>query len=1005
VTMRPPMPSMLLSRRAKIIASIVVALIVLIVLIVKFSGVYVNYLWFDSVGHHNVYSTVLWTRVVLFFVFGLLMALILGGNLVIAYKLRPPFRPMSPEQQNLQHYALMVEPRRRLILIVVALIGLLAAGASAQGQWATWQLWFHGGSFGQKDPQFHRDISFYAWDYPVYRDMLGFGFTAVLIALVLSVGVHYLSGAIRLQTQGPKITVSARRHLTAIVFVFMALKSVAYWLDRYGLVFSNRSKFTGASYTDVHSELPAKTILFWISIILALGVLASIWLRSILLPGIGFVVLIVLSILIGGLYPAIVQQVSVKPNASDKERAYISRNIAATRDAYGITTAASSGAGTVTYEPYEATASPAPAAVTESNTTVDNIRILDPNIISPTFSNAQKIGLPYAFSSKLDVDRYTINGVEHDYVVAVREQATGSNLSGSQNNWINQHTVYTHGYGFVAAEADTDVTNGKASDYTEGDIPPVGPLGLKQPDVYYGQQMNNFSIVGATGTKREFDGNNGTNVSYAGSGGVALHNPITKLAFALHYKDTNFILNDAVGAKGAKIIFNRNPSLLLKKVAPFLTVDGDPYPIVDKQTGHIVWMLDGYTTMANFPYSERQSLSDLTHTSLRQGQKDTQINYIRNSVKATVDAYTGKVTLYDWNSSDPVLKSWMKIFPGLVKPASTMPTDIRDHIRYPQDLFDVQRGLLAQYHISDPVASYNGKGKWAVPADPFSPAAPQPPYYVLANPPAGSTSQPEFQLTTPMVVNNSNNLAAYMSVDSDYGANYGKITVLEMPTNATIQGPAQVANVFKSNPTISKDISLLDTGQTEVLHGNLLTLPLGNSFLYVEPLYVQSTAASTSTYPTLQRVLVTYGDKIGYGDSLSAALDDIRLGREAGSSLPAPGVTTGVGGSKTSTSASPTSSPSTPATGTTTPATGSSSSTGTVTQAGLLQQLSAANAALNNAYDTKNPVTIAQAQAAEQKIVEQLLSLAPSTTASTPAAPKTGATKVAPSTPASSKTG
>jgi uncharacterized protein len=972
VTMRPPMPSVILSRRAKIALSVVGILIVLIIVLLKLSGVYVNYLWFGEVGKRQVYSTVIWTRFTLFFIFGVLMAVIIGANLVIAYLIRPPFRPMSPEQQNLQNYVLMVEPRRKLILAGIAIIAFLAAGASAQGKWATWQLWLNGGAFGIKDPQFHRDISFYAWDYPVYRLLLSFGFSAVIFSLILSIGIHYLSGAIRLQTPGPKITVSARRHLTILVFVFMALKAMAYWLDRYGFVFSSRSKFTGASYTDVHSALPAKTILFWITIILALGVLASMWLRSALLPGIGFVVLLILSILMSGIYPAIVQQVQVKPNASDKERPYIGRNIQATRQAYDIVTNDKDHPnGTVTYQPYQANPQPPASAITDKNTTVDNIRILDPNLISPTFENAQKIGLPYTFSNKLDVDRYTIGGVTHDYVVGVREQATGSNLTGSQNNWINQHTVYTHGYGFVAAEADLDVTNG--SPYTEGDIPPTGPLNITKPQVYYGQLLNDYSIVGAKGDKREFDGNNSANITYDGKGGVPLDGLLSKLAFAVKYKETNFLLNDAVSASGAKIIFNRDPKLRVQKVAPFLTVDGDPYPIVDSATGHIVWMVDGYTTMANYPYSERQSLSDLTGTSLRKDQKDTQINYIRNSVKATVDGYDGTVTLYQWDKQDPILKTWMKVFPGLVKPQSDMPASIRDHVRYPQDLFNVQRGLLAQYHISDPVAAYNGRGKWAVPPDPFL-AGDQPPFYVLANPPGSSSDTAQFQLTTPMVVSNGKNLASYISADSDY-ENYGKITVLEVPSKTTILGPGQVANDLKSEAQISKDITQLDAGQSAVLHGNLLTLPVGNSFLYVEPLYVESTSAA-SAYPTLQRVLVRYGGKIGYGATLADALADIQLGRQSGSSLL--NAQSGGGGSTPTPTPTPTPSGS-----------GSSSSSPPLpaSVAAVLADLDTAFQNLDTAYKSGDPVKIGQAEAQIKQLSEQYQRLRGASTATSPAKP------------------
>ncbi|MCU1655989.1 MAG: conserved rane protein of unknown function, partial [Pseudonocardiales bacterium] len=869
--MRPPIPSLTLSRRWKIALSAVGIVIVLLIAAGSFTGIYVNWLWFGEVGYRQVYRDILWTRVALFFIFGVLMALIIGGNMVIAYLLRPPFRPMSQEQQNLERYRVMIEPRKRLALAAILVITLFAAGMSAQGHWQAWMLWLNGGHFGVSDPQFHRDISFFAWDYPVYRLMLGFGFTAILFALVLSIAIHYLFGAIRLQTPGPKITIAARRHLTMLVFVFVALKAVAYWLDRYGLVFSNRSKFTGASYTDIHSSLPAKTILFWIAVLIALGVLASMWLRSALLPGIGFAVLLILSILISGIYPAIVQQVSVKPNASDKEAPYISRNIQATRDAYGIVTSTSpTSAGTVSYENYPVTATPSASALTPSNTTVGNIRILDPNVVSPTFTQLQRIKNPYGFATNLDMDRYTINGVQHDYVVGVRE-LNPANLTGSQGNWINSHTVYTHGYGFVSAEADADVTN-RVVPFTAGDIPTSptsGSLDLTTPQVYYGELLNGYSIVGAKGVKREYDGADST-TTYAGKGGVSLGSFVNRLAFAVHFKQTNFLLNNAASTNGAKLIFNRDPRQRVQKVAPFLTVDGNPYPVV--ANGRVVWIVDAYTTMANYPYSQRQSLSDLTGTSLSKDQANRQINYIRNSVKATVDAYDGTVTLYQWDNSDPVLKAWMKAFPGSVKPASAMPDVIRQHVRYPEDLFDVQRALLEQYHVTDPVTFYNVRDKWTVPVDPNATSGDQPPYYVLADAPGGNGSTPEFQLTTPMMVNNSPNLAAFISANSDPGPNYGKITVRVVTNNGAIQGPQQIANVFKTNTQISKDISLLNQGQSSIIHGNLLTLPVGGTFLYVEPLYVQS------SYPTLQRVLVSYGDKIGYGATLADALSDLRPG-------------------------------------------------------------------------------------------------------------------------------
>ena len=980
MTMRPPMPNISLSRRWKIALLVVAIIIVLLIVASSLTGVYINWLWYGQTGFRSVYRNILWTRIWLFLIFGALMTLIIAGNLVIAYLIRPPFRPMSAEQQNLERYRVMIEPRRRLLLVALGALVFLIAGMSAQGRWQVWQLWLHGTSFGVSDPQFHKDISFFAWDYPAYRSMLGFGFSAVLFSIVFGVALHYLTGAIRLQTPGPKITPAARRHLTVLVFVFMVLKALAYWLDRYGLVFSGRSTFTGASYTDVHASLQAKTILFWLAILIAAGVLASMWLRSQLLPAIGFAVLLVLSILIAGIYPAIVQQVSVKPNASSKERPYIGRNIAATRQAYGIVTN-----DNVTYTTYNVDGSPATSALVPANPTVSDIRILDPNELTATFTQQQQIRNVYGFPDKLDVDRYTVDGQTSDYVVGVRELDAG-NLAGSQNNWINQHTVYTHGYGFVAARASVDVTNNAAL-YAESNIPPTGPLGLKQPAEYFGELLPSYSIVGAQGTPQEFDANDAAKVTYQGNGGVSLSSFFTRLALTVHYKDANFLLNNIVSAKGAQIIFDRDPRQRVQKVAPFLKVDGDPFPFVDTGTGHLMWMVDAYTTINNYPYSERNSLSNLTNDSLSAtgktaSQPNDKINYIRNSVKATVDAYTGKVTLYQWDQNDPVLKSWTKIFPGVVQPNSAMPQSVRDHVRYPEDLFEVQRSLLGTYHVDDPVTFYNVGDKWTVPVDPNDTAANQPPYYVLASPPDGSTTASQFQLTSPMIVNSKQNLAAFISVDSDPGPDYGKITVLKVPTGVVTRGPEQVSNILSTNAVITKDLSLFNAagGGTSVVRGNLLTLPIGNSFLYVEPLYVQA-AQGKGSYPTLQRVLVAYGDKIGYAADLPDALANLSNG-PVGQSI--------VNGA-TNPTTTPSSTPTNPSTSTSSPPATTGGATLPPGQSAALAELNSAFAALQAAYKTGNFATIGAAQQRVQDLLSQYVTRYP--IASTSPSPSPSKTK------------
>ena len=972
MAMRPPLPSLTLSRRVKISLAVVVTIIVLLIVAANLVGVYINWLWFGEVGFRGVYRGIITTKLVLFLIFGVLMAAILGGNIVIAYMLRPPFRPLSTEQQNLERYRVILEQRKWLILGGIMGLAGLSAGLSSMDDWRTWMLWRYGGSFGIKDPQFHRDISFFAWDYPAYRLMLGFGFTAILFSILLATAVHYLFGAIRVQTPGPKITMAARRHLTILIFIFIVLKALAYWLDRYGIVFSNRGKVTGASYTDVNASLPAKTTLFWIAVIIAIAVLASLWLKSAQLPAIAFGVLLVLSILINGIYPAIVQQFSVKPNANVKEAPYIKRNIQATREGYDVITAGNPG-GTVNYVDYPAVSSPSTDALTPSSATISNIRILDPNVVSPTFLQQQKIRNQYGFATKLDMDRYQVGGVTKDYVVGVRELNADA-LTGSQTNWINKHTVYTHGFGFVAAQAGEDVTSGNGSvgsapgDYTEGDIPPAGSLTIAQPQAYYGELGVDYSIVGANGS-REYDGSDQT-TSYKDKGGVHLDNFFTRLAFAVKYKETNFLLNSAVSNKGAKIIFNRDPRDRVLKVAPFLKVDGDPYPaVVD---GRIVWIVDAYTTMSNYPYSEQQSLSSLTQDTLSRqnrtaSQPNDKINYIRNSVKATVDAYDGTIHLYEWDSNDPVLKAWEKAFPGLIQPKGAMPADILPHIRYPEDLFEVQRAILEQYHVDDPVTFYNVRDKWTVPLDPAGGGSNQPPYYVLADPPTGTSNTPQFQLTTPMKVNNSQNLAAYISVDCD-PANYGKITVLKLPTKSVIQGPEQISNIFNTTAVISKDITQLSGAGSTVIHGNLLTVPIGNSFLYVEPLYVQGTTGTG--YPILQRVLVVYGDKVGYATGLGGALNNLSNGLPPGASINVPGQTSQPSSSPPPSSSAPPPSSAKPPSSSAPPAPPPANNA----QA-ILTQLNTAFERLQAAYKTGDLAKIGQAQAEVQRLTQEYINL------------------------------
>ncbi|ROP51111.1 hypothetical protein EDD94_0528 [Streptomyces sp. PanSC9] len=837
-----------------------------------FAGFWTDWLWYRSVHYSSVFTTTLSTKIGLFFVFGLLMALAVGVNIWLAHRLRPPLSAMSMEQQSLDRYRMAIAPYKKwLLLAVTALVGLIA-GASASSQWRTWLMWVNGVPFHEKDPQFHLDISFYAFDLPWYRFLLGFGFAAAILCLIAAALTHYLYGGLRVTSPGARATAAATGHLSVLLGIFVALKAVAYWLDRYGLAvkssdFKATGNWTGLRYVDANAYLPAKTILFCIAVICALLFFATLWRRTWQLPVIGFGLMVLSAILIGGLYPAIVQKFQVQPNEQAKEAPYVQKNLKATREAYGIDdTKVSEYAGK--------SATTDKTKLRNDANDAASIRIIDPNVVSPTFQQLQQMKNYYGFPTNLDVDRYpTKDGKEQDTVLGLREL----NLDGiPKNNWINDHFRYTHGYGVVAAKGTEADSNGEPV-FTESDLPSRGDLGTYEQRVYYGEKTTTYSIVGGPQKEIDYSDDSGEKTtSYAGRSGVNLDNPLNRAAYALSFNEPQILYSGAIG-KGSRILYNRTPKERVEAVAPWLTIDGDAYPAVVK--GRIEWIVDAYTTSNGYPYSSRTTLGDTTADSLTATNnsravvaQQNQVNYIRNSVKATVDAYTGEVKLYQWDTQDPVLKTWMKAFPGTVKAKSTISADLMDHLRYPQDLFKVQRELLTRYHVTDAQTFLSGSEVWQVPDDPANDSGSAvPPYYLSMKMP-DQTAQ-AFSLTTTFTPNGRDNLSAFMAVDSDPRASdYGKIRVLKLPTSTTVDGPKQVQSQFNSESAIAETISLLSRGHSKVEYGNLLTVPLDGGLLYVEPVYVRG---GSLKYPLLRKVLVTYGGKTAFEDTLDAALDDV----------------------------------------------------------------------------------------------------------------------------------
>ncbi|TFV92485.1 UPF0182 family protein [Blastococcus sp. CT_GayMR20] len=891
MAMRPPVPVPTLSRRAKLVLGAIGVLLVLFTAIGTLTNVYVDYLWFDETDYTKVFWTELQTRALLFAVAGVATGGLVALAIYLAYRFRPTFRPMSLEQQNLERYRQSLEPRRGLVLTAVAVVLGLFAGFTAQGSWQTWLGFRNSTPFGRTDPEFGVDVSFFVFDYPFYRLALGFGFAIVLLALIGSVLTHYVFGGLRLQTPGQKLTAAARVQLSVLLGLFVALKAVAYWLDRYGLVYSDRGEvFTGASYTDVNALLVPKTILVFVAAVCALAFFANIFVRNFLLPAAALVLLLISSLVIGVAYPAIVQQFVVKPSANEKEAPYIDRAIAATRDAYNL--------ADIEYVDYaqeatgeEVDTSAALAELRNDTQTIPNARLLDPNVLADTFTARQQIRNVYGFPEKLDIDRYTVNGEVRDYVVAVRE-LNSAGLSENQSTWINRHTVYTHGNGFVAAPANEVVagTEGGEPNFTTRDLPVRGDIEVEEPRIYYGELMRDYSVVGAPEGARpqEFDQPEGgsddegqINNTYNGEGGVSVGSFFRQLTFAIYYRERNFLLSNAVNEE-SKVLYVRDPRERVEKAAPFLEVDGDPYPAVID--GRIVWMLDGYTTSDSYPYAEQMELGEaasdaLTGTGTTALPNET-FNYIRNSVKATVDAHDGTVTLYEWDTEDPVLQTYMKAFPGVVQPKSAISDELNSHVRYPEDLFKVQREILTRYHVDDPVDFYNANDRWQIPDDPTrNTEEDQPPYYILAQRP--NDDEASFQLTSALNAFQRDNLSAFISASSA-PETYGEIQVLRLPGNTPFRGPGQVQNSFESNNQVRPDLTLFNSENSDPVFGNLLTLPIGDAgLLYVEPLYVRGTGEGG--FPLLQKVLVNFGDRIGYADTLEEALDQV-FGAGAGES-------------------------------------------------------------------------------------------------------------------------
>ncbi|MFL6089067.1 MAG: UPF0182 family protein [Aeromicrobium sp.] len=894
-------------RRRRVLVPTLVTLATLLFIGSIFTNIWTDRLWYRSVGYGSVFSTVLVTKVLLFVVLGGLFAGLVLLNGVIAWRLRPDVLPTRRDDPAFRYRVALV-PIVRPVVLVIGLALTLFAGSVSASHWDTFQLWRHGGRFGIRDPQFHKDVGFFMFDFPWLQFVASYLFAIIVISVLVAAFVHYIFGAIRLGGGGPNLARGAQVHLLVLLGFGVLIRGFSYWLHRFALAVEPSSLFDGIGYTDAHARIPSQNILVGVAVVCAVLFFAGALMRSWVLPGISLSMLILTSVLIGGIWPFVMQSFQVKPSEPDKEAPYIARNIEATRDAYDVANS--------TTQRYSAKTSLTGAELSRSAESRVSSRLLDPTLIAPAFEQLQQVRGYYTMPETLDVDRYKLDkppqaggapsGRPQDLIIGAREL----NLAGlqpSQRNWANEHTAYTHGYGIIAARGNLRGPQG-APVWVEKDIPPVGKLKFKiPPRIYFGEFSPDYSIVGrpAGAAPVEVDiprgdggGKAATQNTYGGTGGVPVGNLFNKTLYAFKFAEPNIVLSSRVN-QASRILYERHPRDRVKKVAPWLTIDGDEYPaVVD---GRVVWIVDGYTTSDHYPYSQHRSLREATDDTLTQGAATValptdQVNYIRNSVKAVVDAYDGSVDLYQWDTHDPVLKAWMKVFPDVIQPRSAVSAPLLEHLRYPVDLFKVQRDVLREYHVTDAQTFYKGEERWKVPEDPAGTnSSLQPPYYLSVSRP-GQKGGPYFSLTTVYLPNSRQNLASFVSVNSEAtDKGYGQMQILQLPSDTQVGGPSQIANQFSSDQGLKQALLPFSQGSDAVIQrGNLLTLPVGNGLLYVQPVYIKRQAAE-GTYPVLQFVAASFGKDVGFGQTLDEALR-VALKLQDGDVGPAPEVDTGTPG-------------------------------------------------------------------------------------------------------------
>ncbi len=842
--------------------TLVVLLAAFLLLFPGFARWYTEWLWFGEVGYRTAFWVPIASRVVVGLAAAVVVFLILFLNIRPLFRLRPIPKVIDLRSSGGRAYR-QIASRLRPPAVTAIVVGVVSAlaGRAAAASWLTFQAWLHGWlhqvPFGVRDPVFGLDIGFYVFALPAYTAVYDWLFSWTFVALLIVAAGYYLDLAPLLMRGVWAIPRGVRAHLAVLTGILLLLRAAGFWLDAYGLLFSPRGALYGAGYTDLHATLPALRLLTVLAAVSGVLMLTSLWLRT-LRPAVTALFLMIVVWIAGtGIYPLVVQKFEVVPNELNWEAPYIQSAIAATLRAFGL--------DQVQEQPFPATETLTPATVQANQAVFNNVRLWDYRPLLTTYAQLQSLRLYYTFTS-VGVDRYQIEGHEQQVMLSARELDI-SRLSPEARTWVNDHLLYTHGYGLVMTPVNRISGEGLPEFYIK-DIPPQSPIGLTvaRPALYYGLLGNQYVIVNTRTEELDFpQGDQNVLVTYGGRGGVPLTAPLAKLAFAARFGDSQLLLSKDVTSE-SRVMIHREVRERISHIVPMLSFDHDPYLVL--ADGRLFWIVDAYTTTSAYPYSRPSG----------------GINYIRNSVKTVIDAYDGVTTFYVVDPKDPLIQTYGRIFPGLFRPIDALPQGLAAHLRYPEDLFTIQAQVYSTFHMKDPRVFYNREDLWAFPNELFA-QSPQPlePYYVnLRLDPARGE---EFALILPFTPAGKDNMVAWMAGRSDM-PNYGRLLVYRFPKDRTVFGPMQIEARINQDPTISAQLSLWNQQGSQVIRGNLLVVPVADALLYVEPLYLQ---AAGSALPELKRVIVAYGARIAMEPTLEAALARIFVGLPSEPAATSPG--------------------------------------------------------------------------------------------------------------------